>query len=197
MKFLIKKYKNLNPITKFVFWLSHAIIVIMSSFLLLSYKGWHIPTDDEIHYSQGKIYVVESSYTQRIGGAKSVGHIELHTNDGKKMYFTCSYTAFNYTQYSNCGNNEEYKNMVHRKYGEVGWYVQKPILWIKNPYPQMVSLAIEKDGVFIDETTQDETIHHMLISKKGTIFLIIFNIIGSYGIFFFAYLVNKPKQTKE
>lgn len=197
IKYLINKYQKLDPITKFVFWLSHVLIVLTCSFNLINHKGWHIPNDNEINYSQGKIYVVESSYTQRIGGTKSVGHIELYTDDGKKMYFTCSYTAFNYTQYSNCGNNKEYKDMVHGKYGKIGWYIQKPILWIKNPYPQMVSLAIERDGVFINETTKEETIHRMLTYKKGTIFLIVLNCIMFYGMLFFAHLTNKPKQTKE
>lgn len=155
----------------------------MSIFLLLNCKAWHIPTDDEIHYTKGKIYVVPANYTQRLGGTSSVGHIELYTDDGKKMYFTCNYTAFNYTQYSNCGNNKEYKDIVHGKYGEVGWYIQKPFLWIQNPHPQLVSLSVYNDGKVTYETLKNDSLKRMSLDKKSVPLFIFFNVLMWYGMF--------------
>lgn len=196
MKFLIKKYKNLTPSAKSAFWICTLGFICSCLFFILNCKAWHIPTDDEIHYTKGKIYVVPANYTQRLGGTSSVGHIELHTDDGKKMYFTCSYTALDTTQYSSCRSlKPEYKNTVHRKYGEVGWYMQKPFLGIKNPHPQLVSMAVEKNGKMVMEKTKERSIERMSVDKKDLIFMIILTFGGFYGIFFLPEILNKkPKQ---
>lgn len=196
MKFLITKYKNLTPSAKSAFWMCTVGFICSCSFLVLNCKAWHIPTDDEIHYTKGKIYVVPANYTQRLGGTSSVGHIELHTDDGKKMYFTCSYTALDTTQYSSCRSlKPEYKNAVHRKYGEVGWYMQKPFLWIKNPHPQLVSMAVEKNGEMVMEKTKEASIERMSVDKKDLIFMIIFAFVVFYGMLFSAFLPKKSKQS--
>lgn len=196
MKFLMAKYKNLTPSAKSAFWICTLGFICSCLFFILNCKAWHIPTDDEIHYTKGKIYVVPANYTQRLGGTSSVGHIELHADDGKKMYFTCSYTALDTTQYSSCRSlKPEYKNAVHSKYGEVGWYIQKPFLGIKNPHPQLVSMAVEKNGEMVIEKTKEASIERMSVDKKALVCMIIFAFIVFYGMLFSAFLPKKSKQS--
>lgn len=160
MKKLILKFKGLDFESKLEIIGCIFLLIISNTFLFLNHKTWHIPTDDEIYYTTGKLYIENSSYYKR--GERHVSHIELHTNNGEKLYFTCSYTAFTYTQYSGCDwgdTAKDFKDKIHRKYGEIGWYKQKPLLWFKNPYPQLLSLKIKQDdGEWVYIRSKDETI---------------------------------------
>lgn len=172
MKFLFDKYKNSNGNFKFSLWLVLVTWLLVTFFLVLNDKEWHIPTNNEIQYIKGKIYVVPADYNQRIGGTNSAWHIELRTNDGGKMYFVCSYTAFYYTQYSDCGDGdgEGIKNSIDGRYGEVGWYKQKSLLGITNPYPQLASMIVVKGDDIVYERTTEQTIKRMYGYHKITIF---------------------------
>ena len=173
INFLIKSYKNLNSFNRFSFWLCLGFAICMTIFLLLICKGWHIPTDDEIHYTKGKMFVVTEHFqTQR--GRSSVRHIQMHTDDGQTMYFKCGYSAYDYIEYSGCWVNPELLEtvygdirLVHGKYGEIGWYTQKPLLWLNNPYPQLISLTIWQDGKLIPIRSKEVSIKRMRVDHKG------------------------------
>lgn len=102
MKNLISKYKELNGMVKFIFWMLCISTLCSWAFAVFTYTGWHIPSDDEIFYTQGKVKTVEVGYSQYKGASGTVKHIELYTDDGRVVYFVCSYTAYYYTQYSGC-----------------------------------------------------------------------------------------------
>lgn len=194
MKSLILKFKNLDFESQLSILFGLIFLIICHFFIFVNNKAWHIPTDDEIYYTTGKLYIENSSYHKR--GERHVSHIELYTDDNKKIYFTCSYTAFTYTQYSGCDwgdTAKEFKDKIHRKYGEIGWYQQKPLLWFKNPYPQLLSLKIKQDdGQWISIRSKEETIS----KNKGFVWIIfafsVFTFIGSFSIIKMGYK-NHPK----
>jgi hypothetical protein len=177
----------------------------MTIFLLLICKGWHIPTDDEIHYTKGKMFVVTEHFqTQR--GRSSVRHIQMHTDDGQTMYFKCGYSAYDYIEYSGCWVNPELLEtvygdirLVHGKYGEIGWYTQKPLLWLNNPYPQLISLTIWQDGKLIPIRSKEVSIKRMRVDHKG-IPLFIFGTWVMFSLMFlfgYKYIGSQPHFNEE
>ena len=205
INFLIKSYKNLNSFNRFSFWLCLGFAICMTIFLLLICKGWHIPTDDEIHYTKGKIFVVTEHFqTQR--GRSSVRHIQMHTDDGQTMYFKCGYSAYDYIEYSGCWVNPELLEtvygdirLVHGKYGEIGWYTQKPLLWLNNPYPQLISLTIWQDGKLIPIRSKEVSIKRMRVDHKGIpLFIfgtwVIFSLMFLFG---YKYIGSQPHFNEE
>ncbi|WP_066803863.1 hypothetical protein [Moraxella oblonga] len=166
----LQKIKRLNTTVFFVLFLVLATL----AFVILNDRGWHIPTDSEIHHATGIIHVIGDDYHQK-NGSGSVAHIQIHTDDGKKIYLTCSYTALGYTQYSGCEQGwavKDFKNVVHKQQGEVSWYVQNKFLGITNPYPQLLSMTVRKDGKVIYERTKEQTLTQM--SKGGHTFSVLF-----------------------
>lgn len=205
INFLIKSYKNLNSFNRFSFWLCLGFAICMTIFLLLICKGWHIPTDDEIHYTKGKMFVVTEHFqTQR--GRSSVRHIQMHTDDGQTMYFKCGYSAYDYIEYSGCWVNPELLEtvygdirLVHGKYGEIGWYTQKPLLWLNNPYPQLISLTIWQDGKLIPIRSKEVSIKRMRVDHKG-IPLFIFGTWVMFSLMFlfvYKYIGSQPHFNEE
>lgn len=205
INFLIKSYKNLNSFNRFSFWLCLGFAICMTIFLLLICKGWHIPTDDEIHYTKGKMFVVTEHFqTQR--GRSSVKHIQMHTDDGQTMYFKCGYSAYDYIEYSGCWVNPELLEtvyggirLVHGKYGEIGWYTQKPLLWLNNPYPQLISLTIWQDGKLIPIRSKEVSIKRMRVDHKG-IPLFIFGTWVMFSLMFlfgYKYIGSQPHFNEE
>lgn len=205
INFLIKSYKNLNSFNRFSFWLCLGFAICMTIFLLLICKGWHIPTDDEIHYTKGKMFVVTEHFqTQR--GRSSVKHIQMHTDDGRTMYFKCGYSAYDYIEYSGCWVNPELLEtvygdirLVHGKYGEIGWYTQKPLLWLNNPYPQLISLTIWQDGKLIPIRSKEVSIKRMRVDHKG-IPLFIFGTWAMFSLMFlfgYKYIGSQPHFNEE
>lgn len=205
INFLIKSYKNLNSFNRFSFWLCLGFAICMTIFLLLICKGWHIPTDDEIHYTKGKMFVVTEHFqTQR--GRSSVRHIQMHTDDGRTMYFKCGYSAYDYIEYSGCWVNPELLEtvygdirLVHGKYGEIGWYTQKPLLWLNNPYPQLISLTIWQDGKLIPIRSKEVSIKRMRVDHKGIpLFIfgtwVIFSLMFLFG---YKYIGSQPHFNEE
>lgn len=205
INFLIKSYKNLNSFNRFSFWLCLGFAICMTIFLLLICKGWHIPTDDEIHYTKGKMFVVTEHFqTQR--GRSSVRHIQMHTDDGQTMYFKCGYSAYDYIEYSGCWVNPELLEtvygdirLVHGKYGEIGWYTQKPLLWLNNPYPQLISLTIWQDGKLIPIRSKEVSIKRMRVDHKGIpLFIfgtwVIFSLMFLFG---YKYIGSQPHFNEE
>jgi len=205
INFLIKSYKNLNSFNRFSFWLCLGFAICMTIFLLLICKGWHIPTDDEIHYTKGKMFVVTEHFqTQR--GRSSVRHIQMHTDDGQTMYFKCGYSAYDYIEYSGCWVNPELLEtvygdirLVHGKYGEIGWYTQKPLLWLNNPYPQLISLTIWQDGKLIPIRNKEVSIKRMRVDHKGIpLFIfgtwVIFSLMFLFG---YKYIGSQPHFNEE
>ena len=205
INFLIKSYKNLNSFNRFSFWLCLGFAICMTIFLLLICKGWHIPTDDEIHYTKGKMFVVTEHFqTQR--GRSSVKHIQMHTDDGRTMYFKCGYSAYDYIEYSGCWVNPELLEtvygdirLVHGKYGEIGWYTQKPLLWLNNPYPQLISLTIWQDGKLIPIRSKEVSIKRMRVDHKGIpLFIfgtwVIFSLMFLFG---YKYIGSQPHFNEE
>ena len=205
INFLIKSYKNLNSFNRFSFWLCLGFAICMTIFLLLICKGCHIPTDDEIHYTKGKMFVVTEHFqTQR--GRSSVRHIQMHTDDGQTMYFKCGYSAYDYIEYSGCWVNPELLEtvygdirLVHGKYGEIGWYTQKPLLWLNNPYPQLISLTIWQDGKLIPIRSKEVSIKRMRVDHKG-IPLFIFGTWVMFSLMFlfgYKYIGSQPHFNEE
>lgn len=205
INFLIKSYKNLNSFNRFSFWLCLGFAICMTIFLLLICEGWHIPTDDEIHYTKGKMFVVTEHFqTQR--GRSSVRHIQMHTDDGQTMYFKCGYSAYDYIEYSGCWVNPELLEtvygdirLVHGKYGEIGWYTQKPLLWLNNPYPQLISLTIWQDGKLIPIRSKEVSIKRMRVDHKGIpLFIfgtwVIFSLMFLFG---YKYIGSQPHFNEE
>ena len=205
INFLIKSYKNLNSFNRFSFWLCLGFAICMTIFLLLICEGWHIPTDDEIHYTKGKMFVVTEHFqTQR--GRSSVRHIQMHTDDGRTMYFKCGYSAYDYIEYSGCWVNPELLEtvygdirLVHGKYGEIGWYTQKPLLWLNNPYPQLISLTIWQDGKLIPIRSKEVSIKRMRVDHKGIpLFIfgtwVIFSLMFLFG---YKYIGSQPHFNEE
>lgn len=205
INFLIKSYKNLNSFNRFSFWLCLGFAICMTIFLLLICKGWHIPTDDEIHYTKGKMFVVTEHFqTQR--GRSSVRHIQMHTDDGQTIYFKCGYSAYDYIEYSGCWVNPELLEtvygdirLVHGKYGEIGWYTQKPLLWLNNPYPQLISLTIWQDGKLIPIRSKEVSIKRMRVDHKGIpLFIfgtwVIFSLMFLFG---YKYIGSQPHFNEE
>lgn len=205
INFLIKSYKNLNSFNRFSFWLCLGFAICMTIFLLLICKGWHIPTDDEIYYTKGKMFVVTEHFqTQR--GRSSVRHIQMHTDDGQTMYFKCGYSAYDYIEYSGCWVNPELLEtvygdirLVHGKYGEIGWYTQKPLLWLNNPYPQLISLTIWQDGKLIPIRSKEVSIKRMRVDHKGIpLFIfgtwVIFSLMFLFG---YKYIGSQPHFNEE
>lgn len=205
INFLIKSYKNLNSFNRFSFWLCLGFAICMTIFLLLICKGWHIPNDDEIHYTKGKMFVVTEHFqTQR--GRSSVRHIQMHTDDGQTMYFKCGYSAYDYIEYSGCWVNPELLEtvygdirLVHGKYGEIGWYTQKPLLWLNNPYPQLISLTIWQDGKLIPIRSKEVSIKRMRVDHKGIpLFIfgtwVIFSLMFLFG---YKYIGSQPHFNEE
>lgn len=205
INFLIKSYKNLNSFNRFSFWLCLGFAICMTIFLLLICEGWHIPTDDEIHYTKGKMFVVTEHFqTQR--GRSSVRHIQMHTDDGQTMYFKCGYSAYDYIEYSGCWVNPELLEtvygdirLVHGKYGEIGWYTQKPLLWLNNPYPQLISLTIWQDGKLIPIRNKEVSIKRMRVDHKGIpLFIfgtwVIFSLMFLFG---YKYIGSQPHFNEE
>ena len=205
INFLIKSYKNLNSFNRFSFWLCLGFAICMTIFLLLICKGWHSPTDDEIHYTKGKMFVVTEHFqTQR--GRSSVKHIQMHTDDGRTMYFKCGYSAYDYIEYSGCWVNPELIEtvygdirLVHGKYGEIGWYTQKPLLWLNNPYPQLISLTIWQDGKLIPIRSKEVSIKRMRVDHKGIpLFIfgtwVIFSLMFLFG---YKYIGSQPHFNEE
>ena len=205
INFLIKSYKNLNSFNRFSFWLCLGFAICMTIFLLLICEGWHIPTDDEIHYTKGKMFVVTEHFqTQR--GRSSVKHIQMHTDDGQTMYFKCGYSAYDYIEYSGCWVNPELLEtvygdirLVHGKYGEIGWYTQKPLLWLNNPYPQLISLTIWQDGKLIPIRSKEVSIKRMRVDHKGIpLFIfgtwVIFSLMFLFG---YKYIGSQPHFNEE
>lgn len=200
MKILIKRYKEFNNFLKFAFWFCSLVFFAVSLFFILNDKSWHIPTENEIHYSTGKAYAITQNYYQKNNGYGNVAHIELHTNNGDKLYFTCSYTALNYTQYSGCDREKinDFKKKVHNKQVEIGWYKQKPFFGITNPYPQMISLTIKDNYGIFHYRTKESSLNQMLGYHKVTLFFIIFAFFLLYGIMFRTiYRVYYPKGVKD
>lgn len=205
INFLIKSYKNLNSFNRFSFWLCLGFAICMTIFLLLICEGWHIPTDDEIHYTKGKMFVVTEHFqTQR--GRSSVRHIQMHTDDGRTMYFKCGYSAYDYIEYSGCWADPELLEtvygdirLVHGKYGEIGWYTQKPLLWLNNPYPQLISLTIWQDGKLIPIRSKEVSIKRMRVDHKGIpLFIfgtwVIFSLMFLFG---YKYIGSQPHFNEE
>lgn len=205
INFLIKSYKNLNSFNRFSFWLCLGFAICMTIFLLLICEGWHIPTDDEIHYTKGKMFVVTEHFqTQR--GRSSVRHIQMHTDDGQTIYFKCGYSAYDYIEYSGCWVNPELLEtvygdirLVHGKYGEIGWYTQKPLLWLNNPYPQLISLTIWQDGKLIPIRSKEVSIKRMRVDHKGIpLFIfgtwVIFSLMFLFG---YKYIGSQPHFNEE
>lgn len=205
INFLIKSYKNLNSFNRFSFWLCLGFAICMTIFLLLICEGWHIPTDDEIHYTKGKMFVVTEHFqTQR--GRSSVRHIQMHTDDGQTMYFKCGYSAYDYIEYSGCWVNPELLEtvygdirLVHGKYGEIGWYTQKPLLWLNNSYPQLISLTIWQDGKLIPIRSKEVSIKRMRVDHKGIpLFIfgtwVIFSLMFLFG---YKYIGSQPHFNEE
>ena len=215
INFLIKSYKNLNSFNRFSFWLCLGFAICMTIFLLLICKGWPIPTDDEIHYTKGKMFVVTEHFqTQR--GRSSVRHIQMHTDDGQTMYFKCGYSAYDYIEYSGCwadpdliksaygsiGHNDSARNnirLVHGKYGEIGWYTQKPLLWLNNPYPQLISLTIWQDGKLIPIRNKEVTIQSMQSHPSEVSFFIlgVWVIFSLMFLFGYKYIGSQPHFNEE
>ncbi|MDO4896725.1 MAG: hypothetical protein Q3971_05110 [Moraxella sp.] len=160
----LKKLQNVDNL-KFLVCITILAILISLWFMTVTRPGWHIPTPDEIHYDEGVVSVVRVYYSNKKN--RWVEHIELKTDDGKLIHFGCSYTAYYYTQYSNCLFSEEYQDFVkqvHNKRGVVGWYVQKPFLGHNNPYPQLISLSI--DGQYTKDLNYDGIIARMHESRN-------------------------------
>lgn len=185
MKYILIKYKNLSPFNRFSFWFCLTFSVGFTTFIFLNTVGLHIPTDNEIYYTKGKISVITHSFpTQR--GKVSVGHIKLHTNDNQTMYFTCSYTAYDYIEYSGCGNRKELIQLLQGEYGEIGWYTQKPLLWISNPHSQLISLSVERDGNVVQYKTKEDTIKMLRGGIKNFYVLTLFCWLCFSALFLFS-----------
>lgn len=183
-----QRYKEFDGLLLFSFWSSVVLVVIFFLFGIITYTGWHIPTDDEIHYTQGKIRVVKEGYYQKIGSGDA-NHVKLYTNDNKTLHLTCSYTAFYYTQYSSCYGvygKKEFINIVDGKQGVVGWYIQKPFFGLKNPYPQLIYLSIiDQEGntqIIFDKASRIERM------KKGVYFRIFMFFFSSFLVFYIVLL---------
>lgn len=182
---LLKEIQNVDNL-KFLICITVLVILISLWFMTMTRMGWHIPTTDEVYYNEGVVSVVRVYYSNKKN--RWVEHIELKTDDGKLIHFGCSYTAYYYTQYSGCLFSEEYQDFVkkvHNKRGVVGWYVQKPFLGAKNPYPQIVSLNIE--GKYAKDLNYEGIIARMHEDRK--LFPILVVVIFVIWFMFFLLMV--------
>ena len=155
--------KKLNENTKFSLFMMITMFLFLSSFIITTTAGWHIPSPEEIHYDEGVVKVIKIPKSKK----GTVDHIEITTKDGKYLHLSCSYAPYHYSQYSDCDyytSSQELTKNVHNKIGVAGWYIQKPFFGIKNPYPQIVSLTI--DGKHIEGLSYHHRISKMHQERK-------------------------------
>lgn len=188
---MISKYKSLNKNTKTALLCSIPCFLLMSCFGVITTQGWHVPNLDEVHYDEGIVKVVEIPKSKK----GTVAHIEIKTNDGRRLHLGCSYTAYYYINYSNCakGKRKEFLNKVHGKNAKVGWYIQKPFLGFHNPYPQMISLQI--DGNYVNDFEYDKKAIYLSDAWKRFLIGIMANFIIFSIMYILIYSLPNPNKS--
>lgn len=180
----------MNLETKIAFWMTAIGFLLFATDGLLLGKFWHIPSPSDIHYSTGIVHVIKSPSKHNT----TVNHIQLKTKDGQLLHLACSYTAYYYSKRSYCISHYE-KELVSKIYGKqatVGWYIQKPLLGINNPYPQLIDLNVEGEQII----SYQKRIELMRSDVKPTIIYILFQLTIAISTFLFLYRVYNPKIKK-
>lgn len=110
-------------------------------------RGQDFPQINELKYSEGILRAYHQRFDESDGdGTRDILMVRLLNQKSSDALldnsYYCNYMSKHDPRTSFCLKEEDIFN--HRKkYAKIGWYIPKPFLWHKNPYPQIVTLEVE------------------------------------------------------
>lgn len=129
---------------------------MMASLTLSDYKGIGFPPENELQYSTGfikagKIAVKHSS--KGLQKAMPVIYLSPSLESPKSVAYICSYNGT--MHFGDCFYDAIPAEYIHQ-YAKIGWYQQPDIIFLDNPYRQLVTLEVNGKMVIDYQTTKNK-----------------------------------------
>lgn len=129
---------------------------MMASLTLSNYKGIGFPPENELQYSTGfikagKIAVKHSS--KGLQKAMPVIYLSPSLESPKAVTYICSYSGT--MHFGDCFYDAIPAEYIHQ-YAKIGWYQQPDIIFLDNPYRQLVTLEVNGKMVIDYQTTKNK-----------------------------------------
>lgn len=129
---------------------------MMASLTLSDYKGIGFPPENELQYSTGfikagKIAVKHSS--KGLQKAMPVIYLSPSLESPKSVAYICSYNGT--MHFGDCFYDAIPAEYIHQ-YAKIGWYQQPDIIFLNNPYRQLVTLEVNGKMVIDYQTTKNK-----------------------------------------
>ena len=105
------------------------------------WKGRDFPQENELKYAEGIIQTHTDSAGSR--GSVVVNVVELIDGNNQVTNYYCNYSAYFRIGLSECIDDKEISNYLGKP-AKIGWYMQKDYLFFHNPYPQLVTLEVDR-----------------------------------------------------
>lgn len=131
-------------------------VVMMTGTVLSGYKGIGLPPENELQYSTGfikagKIAVRHSS--KGLQKAMPVIYLSPSLESPKAVTYICSYSGT--MKFGDCFHDDIPTEYIHQ-YAKIGWYQQPDIIFLDNPYRQLVTLEVNGKMVIDYQTTKNK-----------------------------------------
>lgn len=133
------------------------VVIMMLSLILSDYKGIGFPPENELQYSTG--FIKAGKIGVSYGGRHSkivpmpVIYLSPSLESPKAVTYICSYSGT--MHFGDCFYDAIPAEYIHQ-YAKIGWYQQPDIIFLDNPYRQLVTLEVNGKMVIDYQTTKNK-----------------------------------------
>lgn len=156
-------------------------VVMMTGTVLSGYKGIGLPPENELQYSTGFIKAgkIAVSYgTRRPKVPMPVIYLSPSLESPKAVTYICSYSG-DITLSDDCFHDDIPTEYIHQ-YAKIGWYQQPDIIFLDNPYRQLVTLEVNGKMVIDYQTTKNKIQEENRSNYIAFFIVVILNLVVVY-----------------